>query len=101
METERLNISLLLDCYGGLLTGKQRCYLELYYNEDLSFAEISEITGVSRPGVFNMIDRSRKKLSEFERKTGIAARIEALRAELAAAGRGNTPYLLNEVSNGV
>ena len=33
-----LNISILLDFYGDMLTDKQREVIELYYNADLSLA---------------------------------------------------------------
>jgi predicted DNA-binding protein YlxM (UPF0122 family) len=65
--------------------------------------------GVSRPGVFDLIDRSRKKLLEFERKTGLVARFAEARRGLSAAvslagetgADGKLLSLLNEVSNGV
>ena len=45
---KNLEISFLLDFYGDMLTDKQRDVVELYYNEDLSLAEIAEQLGVSR-----------------------------------------------------
>ena len=35
-KTQRVN--LLMDCYGDLLTDKQRQYLSLYYEEDFSLS---------------------------------------------------------------
>ena len=39
---KNLEISVLLDYYGQMLTEKQREVARLYYNEDLSLAEIAQ-----------------------------------------------------------
>ena len=36
-----LKLVLLLDCYGTLLTDRQRQMIQLYYDEDLSLGEIA------------------------------------------------------------
>lgn len=69
-----LSISVLLDFYGELLTKKQAEALELYYNQDLSLAEIAEETGVSRQGVRAFIKQGENHLAEFEEKLGMAKR---------------------------
>ena len=65
-----LTVSLLLDFYGGMLTDKQRDALELYYNEDLSLAEIAQHTGITRQGVRDSIKRGEAILTEMEEKLG-------------------------------
>lgn len=49
--------TMLFDFYGELLTEKQREYFDLHYNEDLSLAEIADIGGISRQGVWDIIRR--------------------------------------------
>jgi hypothetical protein len=66
--------SLLLDFYGELLTDKQRECCELHFNEDLSLAEIAEVVGISRQGVWDNIRRAEAALEEIEEKTGLIRR---------------------------
>lgn len=65
-----LKVSLLLDFYGGILTDKQLDALELYYNEDLSLAEIAQHTKITRQGVRDSIKRGEAILFEMEEKLG-------------------------------
>ena len=69
-----LNISILMDFYGNLLTKKQLDALDMYYNSDLSLSEIAEETGISRQGARDAIKRGEKQLLEFEEKLGLAGR---------------------------
>ncbi len=69
-----LTISMLMDFYGQLLTDKQLSALDMYYNEDLSLAEIADEFGISRQGVRDNIKRGEKQLSEYEEKLGLAKR---------------------------
>ena len=72
MMSKNLEVSPLLDYYGGMLTEKQRDLAELYYNEDLSLAEIAELTGITRQGVHDSIKRTESMLLEYEKNIGIA-----------------------------
>ena len=90
MKQEAFTMSLLFDTYGALLTEKQQTYFDLYYNQDLSLAEIAEQEGISRQGVHDAISRSEALLAAFERVTGCVAREQKLRRGPApAAGRGS------------
>lgn len=78
-----VDISFLLDFYGQMLTDKQRETMELYYNEDLSLAEVSDITGVTRQGVRDRLVKSEAILRNFEEKLGLVARFRAMKDEIA------------------
>jgi predicted DNA-binding protein YlxM (UPF0122 family) len=60
-------VAILLDIYGELLTSRQRDVLDLYYNHDLSLAEIAETHNISRQGVHDLIKRGEQALYKFER----------------------------------
>ncbi len=73
---KNLDVVVLLDFYGQLLTDKQREVLELYYDEDLSLAEIAQNTGsITRQGVRDSIKRGEAILFEMEEKLGLVARM--------------------------
>lgn len=64
--SKNLEIGILLDLYGKLLTDKQYDVLDLYYNDDLSLAEIAEQYGISRQGVHDSIKRGEELLINYE-----------------------------------
>lgn len=75
-------ISLLLDFYGAMLTEKQRDVVELYYNEDLSLAEIAEHSRITRQGVRDSIKRAEVQLLDYESRLGLYARFEEMQKTL-------------------
>ena len=79
---KKLEISLLLDFYGEMLTEKQRDVVELYYNEDLSLAEIASHSGITRQGVRDSIKRAESQLLEMEERLGLARRFREMREGL-------------------
>ncbi|HOJ59245.1 MAG TPA: sigma factor-like helix-turn-helix DNA-binding protein [bacterium] len=76
METleDKQRMGALLDVYGGLLTERQRDFLDLYYNEDLSYGEIAEAESISRQAVHDTIQHGKKALLHFEEHLGLLAR---------------------------
>lgn len=72
MRNVSLELTILFDFYGDILTEKQRELFDLYYNEDLSLAEIAEHLGITRQGVRDSIVRSEEILRKFEDKLGLA-----------------------------
>ena len=53
MKNQTYRMTMLYDFYGELLTDRQKEFFDLYYNEDLSLAEIAENEGISRQGVLD------------------------------------------------
>ena len=77
MKNQTYRMTMLFDFYGELLTERQKEFFDLYYNEDLSLAEIAENAGISRQGVRDVIVRA-------EGKTGLIRRFEQMRGHLQA-----------------
>ena len=79
MFEKDLKISYLLDFYGDVLTSRKKDVLDMYYNEDLSLAEIAEQIGISRQGVRDLIKKAEDELLFLEEKLGLAKKMRALR----------------------
>ena len=76
---DALEMTLLLDYYGGMLTDKQRDCFDMRYNQDLSLGEIAQELGVSRQGVYDNLSRAEALLRNMEEKTGFVRRAMAAR----------------------
>ena len=85
MADRTLRMTLLYDFYGDLLTDRQRELFDLYYNEDLSLAEIAQQYGISRQGVRANLVHAEKTLLQLEEKTGLA---EGYERRQTCAARG-------------
>lgn len=71
---DALEMTLLYDYYGELLTERQRTCFDLHYNQDLSLSEIAEELKVSRQGVYDNLSRAEALLRNMEEKTGCVKR---------------------------
>ncbi|MCR6515348.1 MAG: putative DNA-binding protein [Clostridium chrysemydis] len=68
---DRVEFSLLADLYKPLLTEKQINVMEMYYDEDLSLAEIAELNKTSRQAIHDLIKRCDKQLLSYESKLNL------------------------------
>ncbi len=71
---DALEMALLLDYYGGMLTDKQRECFDMRYNQDLSLGEIGEMLGVSRQAVNDNLTRTEALLRRMEENIGCVKR---------------------------
>jgi predicted DNA-binding protein YlxM (UPF0122 family) len=74
----------LWDLYSPLLTATQREITDLYFNYDLSLAEIAEQKGVSRQSVSDCLQKSRKQLEKYEEKLKFLKALDDLSLEYSA-----------------
>ena len=71
-----LQVSLLYDFYGALLTDKQRKCIEMHFLNDFSLSEIADEFGVSRQAIYDIINRTRQMLVDYEGKLGLVRRYQ-------------------------
>ena len=91
MFEKNLNIGLLLDFYGDVLPEHTRSLMDMYYNEDLSLAEIAEGEGVSRQAVRQAIKKGEEELLRLEDRLALcehAMALEPLARELLSLCEG-------------
>ena len=84
MKNQTYRMTMLFDFYGEVLTERQKEFFDLYYNEDLSLAEIAENYGISRQGVRDVIVRAEAIMTELEDKTGLLKRFMQMRGRVEA-----------------
>ena len=81
---KNVEITLLFDFYGQLLKEQQQQAVSLYYNEDLSLAEIAAQLNITRQGVRDSIKRSEAQLYTYEEKLGLFKRFRQTESGLLA-----------------
>ena len=81
MFEKNLNISLLLDFYGDILSERQNEMLSMYYNEDCSLAEIANSFSISRQGVRSVLKKGETILLEMEENLGLAERFKLMQTK--------------------
>ena len=98
MDDKTLEMTMLYDFFGDLLTEKQRYYFDLYYNDDLSLSEIAEQADISRQGVRDIIMRAEHILKDYESKTGIVSRFLKMQSDISSIE--NDLRHIIDISNG-
>ena len=81
---ERLQLTLLYDFYGELLTDKQKVVYEMYYQNDLSLSEIGEELQISRQAVRDQLKRTEHILRDYEMKLRLLERFLIQRESVMA-----------------
>ena len=79
---KHIEMGLLNDYYGGLLTDYQQKVIKGYYDKDKSLNELASELNVSRQAVFDTLKRAEEKLLNFEAKLGLVRKISNLTAEI-------------------
>lgn len=74
MYQKDLNMGYLLDFYGEAIPIKHKEIMSLYYEEDMSLAEIAESFDISRQGARHLIKKGEEQLLFLEEKLGLAKR---------------------------
>lgn len=74
LKMDKFTANDLLDQYENLLTDKQQKICQLYYREDLSLMEISELMSITRAAVHDTLKRCEKLLASYEKNLSLCAK---------------------------
>lgn len=80
-----IQITLLQDFYGQLLTKRQQQFVDLYYGQDYSLGEIAEEYNVTRQAVHDTLKRAEKTLTKYEEKLGLVEKFICQRQVVSEA----------------
>ncbi|MDY6064751.1 MAG: sigma factor-like helix-turn-helix DNA-binding protein [Finegoldia sp.] len=99
-----LDITMMYDYYGNLLTERERDVIDKYYNEDLSLKEIADINGVSKQAVAASLKRAEKKLYDYEEKLALIKKsnkatffLEKIYDDLSKVSQANDNKEISEI----
>ena len=79
---ERVQIAILSKYYGKMLTDRQQSILEMYVDNNLSLAEVSEELGITRQAVKDALDNSMATLKNMEEKLQFIVRDAKIKAQI-------------------
>ena len=64
---KKVEVSMLCDLYGKLLTEKQFEFINDYYNNDLGLSEIAENNNITRQAVRDIIKKGKENFSNMKK----------------------------------
>lgn len=70
---KNIEMGILIDFYGSLLTQKQLAYMNMHYYDDMSLAEIADIEKISRQAVHDTLKRAEQTILDYEDKLKFSA----------------------------
>ena len=79
---ELVELSILYDFYGELLSDHKKRIFEEYVLNDLSLSEIAELKGISRQGVYDLVKRCSKELRDYEIKLKLISKFDTVKDKL-------------------
>ncbi len=98
----QVRISDLYHLYGELLSERQRTFIELYYDENLSLSEIASQHNISRQAVHDAIKHGRKALARYEAVLGLLENRNAgIQIPILSDWKGKFSVILDEMENTV
>ena len=77
-----VEIAVLFDYYGKLLSDKQYNVVDQHCNEDLSLREIAELNGISKQGISDILSRAEKKLRFYEDELKLISKFDKINSSL-------------------
>ncbi len=84
---KKLEMCMLADIYGGLLTQNQQQVISSYYASDYSLFEIAENLGITRQAVRDTLKKAETALLNAEQKCGFASKSARLKTLVQKAER--------------
>ena len=94
---KKVEISMLCQLYGKLLTEKQYEFINDYYNNDLSLSEIAENENITRQAVRDIIKKGEKKLEFMKRMSKQENVIENVLKEIAKIDSKDTDKQISKI----
>ncbi len=79
---KRVELGMLLDFYGPLLSERRREVMQMYFGEDMSLQEIADTLGISRQAVHDLEKSASLQLYKHEEALGLLQRYRRFEQEI-------------------
>ena len=79
---KRVELGMLLDFYGPLLSERRREVMQMYFGEDMSLQEIADTLGISRQAVHDLEKSASQQLYKHEEALGLLERYRRFEQEI-------------------